>query len=70
MITHPDRRRRAWLGTLSIGAILLALGLGVSSAPGSASAGAERQGAQLLQRVQAGELKCQGPLARSVGVDR
>ena len=58
MVTNPNRQRRARHGTLIIGAILLVLG--VSSAPGSASAGAERQGAQLLQRVQAGELKCQG----------
>ncbi len=45
-------------GGLAIGTILLALG--VSSVPGSASTGAERQGAQLLQRVQAGEQKCEG----------
>ena len=58
MATDPLHRRRARHFALTIGAMILAL-LGVSAAPGSASAGAEQQGVRLLQRVQAGEQKCQ-----------
>jgi len=57
MAIDSTRWRRARRFALTIGAILTLLGVG--AAPGSASAGAEQQGAQLLQRVQSGEQKCQ-----------
>lgn len=57
MVTDPLHWRRARHFALTIGAILAVLG--VNAASGSASAGAEQQGAQLLQSVQAGEQKCQ-----------
>ena len=57
MVTDQLHWRRTRYLALSIGATLALLGVG--AAPGSASAGAERQGAQLLQRFQAGEQKCQ-----------
>jgi uncharacterized membrane protein len=50
-------RRRARHLALAIGAILALLGL--NAAPGLASASEERQGAQLLQSVQAGKQECQ-----------
>ena len=57
MATNPLQRRRARHLALVIGAILALLGL--NATPGWASASEERQGAQLLQSVQAGEQKCQ-----------
>ena len=57
MATNPLLRRRARHLALVIGAILALLGL--NATPGWASASEERQGAQLLQSVQAGEQKCQ-----------
>jgi|GEM_PF-1477745 len=57
MATDHTHRRRARSFALTIGAILA--GLGVSAASGAAPATAERQGAQLLQRVEAGEQTCQ-----------
>ncbi len=57
MVTDPTRWRRARRFALTLGAMLGLLG--VNAAPGSASAGADQQGAQLLQRVQSGEQKCQ-----------
>ena len=57
MATNPLHRRRACHLALVIGAILALLS--VNATPGLASAGEERQGAQLLQGVQAGTQKCQ-----------
>lgn len=57
MATDPLHWRRARRVALTIGATLALLG--VNAAPGLASAGAEQQGAQLLQSLQAGEQKCQ-----------
>lgn len=57
MATDPRQWRRARRFALMIGAILALVGVG--SASGSASVGAEQQGARLLQRVQVGEQKCQ-----------
>lgn len=57
MATDPLLRRRAHRLALTLGAILALLGL--NATPGWASAGEERQGAQLLQSVQAGTQKCQ-----------
>ncbi len=53
----PQVRQHVGRFALTLGTILTLLG--VSAAPGSASAGAERQGARLLQRVEAGEQRCQ-----------
>ncbi len=57
MATDPLHRRRARHFALTLGAILALLGL--NATPGLASASEERQGAQLLQSVQAGKQKCQ-----------
>ena len=57
MATNPLLRRRARHLALVIGASFALLGL--NATPGWASASEERQGAQLLQSVQAGEQKCQ-----------
>jgi uncharacterized membrane protein len=57
MATDTVQRRRARHFALTLGAILALLGL--NTAPGLASASEERQGAQLLQSVQAGKQECQ-----------
>ena len=57
MATDPLHWRRARRFALTFGAILALLG--VNAASGSAAAGAEQQGAQLLQSLRAGEQKCQ-----------
>jgi uncharacterized membrane protein len=62
MATDPLHRRRARHFALAIGAILVLLGL--NATPGLASASEERQGAQLLQSVEAGKQRCQ-QLSRS-----
>jgi hypothetical protein len=57
MDTDPLHWRRARNLALAIGAILALLSL--NATPSMASASEERQGAQLLQSVQAGKQKCQ-----------
>lgn len=57
MVTDPLHQRRARRFALTIGAILAVLG--VSAAPGSASAGSQQPGAQLLESLQSGKQKCQ-----------
>lgn len=57
MATDPLHGPRARHFALTTGAILALLS--VSTAPSSASAGAEQQGARLLQSLQAGGQKCQ-----------
>ncbi|MEO8690016.1 MAG: hypothetical protein ABI611_17600 [Solirubrobacteraceae bacterium] len=57
MATDRLPRRRARHVALTLGAILALLGL--NATPGLASASEERQGAQLLQSVQAGKQDCQ-----------
>jgi len=57
MATDHAHRRRARRFAPTIGTILAVLG--VTAASGAASATAERQGAELLQRVEAGKQTCQ-----------
>lgn len=56
MARHAPRRSAAARGTVALCGVLLVLGL--TAAPGSASAGAERQGAHVLRGVQAGRQSC------------
>ena len=57
MATDSLHWRRTRRFALTVGAILAVLG--VDATPGSASAGGEQRGAQLLQSLQASEQKCQ-----------
>jgi len=57
MATDHTHRRRARTFALTFGTILA--GLSVTVASGAASATTERQGAELLQRVEAGKQTCQ-----------
>lgn len=57
MATDHTHRRRTRSFALTIGTILAVLG--VTAASGAASATAERQGAELLQGVEAGKQTCQ-----------